>query len=533
MTATGSGGTATANGAGTGSHTTLIVNRCARFTGANSQQIFPTSDAGGVCAAHSTNDQMRMASPRSGDDGGLFSTNWWDFQNDPHGVDGTCTYLCPDWAFGGGHGGQELNGGGYNTVEGGPFEGGFTEWGVRCAITSTNCTNPSPLALGIPYLTSEFQRFGYQYPKFNGTADGSCGGSSCTHYPGSMDHAQTTPGNSSSLDLSTQPWFMDSASYSGISNDPSVSVTGNIRRYTSSRAFDRTVPFHYEDGVSFLTNISAPGSLLPNTGSGEVCVVFQAGECWAGSTVGQIYADLPGSPASSCQAIEAGISTTPDMCVGNMLVADNAITQFQLTAVGSSLGNDANGRPYYGFGAVRRLVTAWAGPLRFSETHDHVDPTGQWAFFESLMGNPNLLNAAFDYNSWIQTMMAKIPPPWTPDGVDRTQWESPTIAIGTVSGATYALLEYGYEENGPRTSLFCAQYTGTGTCVYSGTSTPVFSVASASSSCTGTAACKLTLSSNVTPPIGAPGHTMFYEILYFNGSNVQVGSSVISAVTIP
>jgi hypothetical protein len=418
------------------------------------------------------------------------TTYYWAWQNDPHGTDTTSKNYVQDKVFTGGHGGGKEP---YQIVEGPPFAGGMSEWGVRYS--------------GSPTWTSSFfqqtANFSIAYQGFAG-AGTACGGSACTHYPGSMDH-----------DLATQPWFMDSASFSGyMYPDTNAKASGTIYRYVFARGhpFDANQPYFAMDGGRLLRDISAPGSRLPNTGSYEFCVVHRAGECWENSAVGQAYADLPDNPVGGCRALETGPSTTPDLCVNNFPVWDNGVTQFGLTYLPSNVvGKDTNGAPLVGGGRVRKLVTAFAGPPRLNNVHNHVDPTGQWAFFESYLQQPNLLQDGME-TGYEDILMAKIPPQPPDDGINRTTWENVTVTIGSATGATRARVKYGYEEYGPRDSFRCAPYAQT--CFYSDAHLPLDS-------------------QKALTKIGAPGHILFYQVEYLDSTNQVVGSEPMQATAIP
>ena len=201
----------------------------------------------------------------------------------------------------------------------------------------------------------------------------------------------------------------------------------------------------------------------------------------------------------------------------------NAVNQYGLLAA-NFLGNSGSGVPLYGTGLSRRLVQNIAGGWRLQSNAPHPVTDGSGALFYSCIADPHLaitgLAAPNPYDC--EVYLATIPVQPTADGKDRTKYLTIPITIGTVGGASYAILKYGYEENEPTRgatfpptiNYYCTQYQAG--CFWGATGAPVYTVGSGT---------HIALSSTTNLQIGVPQRVLAYNILYFNGSNVQVGSS--------
>ena len=308
-----------------------------------------------------------------------------------------------------------------------------------------------------------------------------------------------------------------------------TSVTGHIWKFVNYTdvSVAPALPYLGMQGLSMLKNISGPGSLLPNTGSSELCMTQNAGECWSGSNPGDIYADLSSldSPYSCQIAGENGPYRGHDLCVLNPSMYGNAISQMG-TVAGNSIGTDPRGVEQSDSANSRRLVQLMSGGWRLASEYDHVIPDSSWVTFESCVADPHInVNGSANGGSTTdiygcQEFMAKIPPQPPADGIDRTNYESVTVTIGAGSGsATHARVMYGYEENEPAREtiwppvmhFYCTQYQGT--CYSSDQNLP--------------------LNSQQALQIGVPQRVIFYEVEYLNSSNQVVASDPMTAVAIP
>ena len=138
--------------------------------------------------------------------------------------------------------------------------------------------------------------------------------------------------------------------------DPSFTkVSGNLYTAIPTSNVDADDPFGYTTsggvvainrklmaqcascGIHPLVDISGPASAIAtdSTTAYTYCVVRVAGECYAGSVVGQIYVNCPGVTATTCQGsgIHGGApfgASGADICIGNVSNTANAVRQFTL-----------------------------------------------------------------------------------------------------------------------------------------------------------------------------------------------------------
>jgi uncharacterized repeat protein (TIGR03803 family) len=431
--------------------------------------------------------------------GNCCNFSWWNFTNDPHGHDRTATNLIPDEAF------LVSHWDGTNPII--VDEG----WNIK----NNAIWNASFLTAGADYAISTA-------PPFAGI-NNQCGGSSCNMYP---HYEPASP--------SSQPWFWESAAYSGKAyNDLVATVVSSgtgyvIARYNFStnpvNPFSPTLPYFSVSGLYSLADISAPSSALAASSAGNYtfCIVHVASECWSGSSVGEVYANLPSTPVA-CSAAEAGVFTGNDWCISNMFSMISGVEQVGTTAA-NVLETQPDGTPLYGAANSRKIVQNLRMPPRWvSSVGVNTIPDDSWVWTDTCIADPyiNTYTSSGENPNGLcldEVYLFKIPPQPPDDGIDRTNYESVSIPIGPgSSGATYAQVKYGYEENEPirgttwppAINFYCTQYKGA--CVSE----------------------SLSLNSTAQLAIGVPQRVLFYEVEYLNSSNQVVTSDPITAITIP
>ena len=302
-----------------------------------------------------------------------------------------------------------------------------------------------------------------------------------------------------------------------------VGGTTTIYKYVlGNAAFSRTLPYVPTSGGNTLPDISGPGSLLTDTGSNQVCVVVVAGECWAGSVPGEMYASLSQPVASLIcnNGNETNSYLGHDWCMMNTSPYGDALNQYGLLPA-NFISNSPQGWPQYGAGLSRRLLQTLPGGMRLQSFHPHTLPDGSAALFESCIADPHLTtHGTGNTSNDCQVYQVAIPPQPPADGIDRTNYESVLVTIGAGSGgATHARVKYGYEENErmrgttwpPPIHFYCTQYQGT--CYSSDQNLP--------------------LSSLQTLPYRVPQRVLFYQVEYLNASNQVVASDPIVTLAIP
>ncbi len=269
-------------------------------------------------------------------------------------------------------------------------------------------------------------------------------------------------------------WFTDQTPFSGaVYNGDSAQKIGNttyIYRYRldpNGHPFDPSkLPYFSISGANRLRDISGPavctGAPDPHClrdvaeDNLKYCVVKNAGECVSlsvsHSQPGEVYANLPKLSSLSCRGSDSRISEAPDWCFNHAAFHGHRVTQLGLSAA-NVLGYDANGKPNYGAGKSRILVSSTMfGPYRRLPNSGtiiagvpNVLPDGSWILFRCIS---SLAAAYQDY------CMVKVPPQPVDDGVDRTNFVNVSVILpANGTGRVF----YGYEENGLRTDFYCAQ----------------------------------------------------------------------------
>jgi hypothetical protein len=428
------------------------------------------------------------------------SGHYWDFIDDPHMTDATNTYFV-----------RLLSGLGHGYTRQPPSNGNL--WNT---FQITNAHNP--------FQASDFTG-SYTFSllsdlTFNGLTTSQSGVAHQDYTTWDFENASFKDSAVGSL------FFVTGAGSGGYGTYSQVAGTSTIYKYAVGTApFNRTLPYVPNSGGNTLPDISGPGSLLTDTGSNQVCVTVVAGECWAGSSPGDMYASLS-SPVygTNCNpgAENSGYlgQYGRDWCMMNTSTYGDALNQYGLLPA-DFLGNNPHGIPQYGAGLSRRLAQNALGGMRLQNLHPHTVPDGSAALFESCAADPHITIHGTSIDTYgCQAFAALIPAQPPADSIDRTNYENVTITIGAgTGGATHARVKYGYEENErtrgttwpPAIHFYCTQYQGT---CYSSDQ-------------------NLSLSSPQTLQIGVPQRVLFYQVEYLNGSNQVVASDPITTAAIP
>lgn len=262
-------------------------------------------------------------------------------------------------------------------------------------------------------------------------------------------------------------------------------------------------------GTTKLLDIRGTGSALALSSSGnyQFCIVHVAGECYTGSTVGEVYANFPSLPTYSCKTSESGVVTLFDWCIANAMALAHGFNQYGLKA-GNRIGTESNGKPVYGMEYSRKLGTGlfmWprqSGGLGILGPRD-----GQWLYHEDGKADPYTPSTTENANGadLSEVYLLKVPPQPPNDGIDRTNYLNVTVTIGAgPSGAGSAKVRYGYEENEsphgttwpPVIHYYCTQYQG---------------------ECD--TACTTGLSANHSYEVGVPQRVLYYQREYYSDSS--------------
>jgi hypothetical protein len=381
----------------------------------------------------------------------------WNFLADPHGTDTTNTNFVSETVIPiGGHDDWDTN-------------LWMTEhWPIRVGDVFSNLNQP--ITRTIP---SE--------PHFAGKL-AQCFGDACVSHP-SVAHGQT--------------WFTDYFKWdSPGQNDVWTQVSGQLYKLTGSdfALFPRHFAPVAVTGASWVTrpynlyDVSGPDVTLATDSSDnyKLCIANVANECHHPSSAGDVFINLPGTPATTC----GGQGT----CIGNYEAYGNSVLQMGLTG---------QGRVISGGLAATRAVNAY--------------PTAKvvgsnWLQFT--VGGPLYAQPSI-------VMMAKLPPFTAGDSVDRTTFIRAPLSITPPQGQgiATATVEFGYLEQGTPSQHYCTSRREACVAVASAVtdatpfwyvSTDTYTRASCATSCT------------ITLPV-LPAHVAYYQVRFYDAHGTPVG----------
>jgi hypothetical protein len=191
-----------------------------------------------------------------------------------------------------------------------------------------------------------------------------------------------------------------------------------------------------------LIDISAPGSAISTSTSGSytACFARAAGECYSGSSVGQVYVNCPGVVSTTCAgtSIHGGFPVGPinDICVGNIGIAANGVRQFTLDQTDLA-------------GAYTRTLLTATARLRmvYGFENNRLLPDNSW-----LLLRTEWLNYQRS-DMW----MAKMLPYPAVDSVNRGTFVPVTLTLTPPPGlgVDNVIVEFGYQEYGAPQHLNC------------------------------------------------------------------------------
>jgi hypothetical protein len=191
-----------------------------------------------------------------------------------------------------------------------------------------------------------------------------------------------------------------------------------------------------------LIDISGPGSSIPTgtAGSYTACFVRANGECYTGSTVGEIYVNCPGVIWQYCSGsgIHGGtpLGVGNDICVGNTGESSNAVRQFTLDRTDLA-------------GAYTRTLATATSRLRmvYGFENQRLLPDNSWLILRT-----DFLNYQRS-DMW----MAKMLPYPAADSVVRGNFIPVSLTLKPPAGlgVNNAIVEFGYQEYGAPQLVDC------------------------------------------------------------------------------
>jgi hypothetical protein len=334
-------------------------------------------------------------------------------------------------------------------------------------------------------------------PTFAGAA-AQCFGDAC------IAHPSTAPGNTTWFtDFFGWSWAGQNNTLSNVSGQLYKNVNSTYPLYPKQHAIAAAVGNHATGPHSFL-DVSGPGVTLGTTSADQykMCIPNVAGECYPTSSVGDLYANMPGSPVNCGTGSDA--SLTP--CFGDFGAYASAVIQ-----VGVAPGN-------------ARVLTQGLSGLRAQNDYPTAKTLANGSYLLTTIGD-------VDYHPPSHVVMVKLPPFAAGDAVDRTTFVRAPISITTPQGQgiATATVEFGYGEQGTVAQHYCTSRreacvavasTVTEATPFWYVSTDTYSRASCAASCT------------ITLPV-LPGHVAYWRVRFYNSGGVEVlVSPVIQGVTI-
>ena len=307
-------------------------------------------------------------------------------------------------------------------------------------ILSLNPTNVTPdVTPGINYVNDE--------PPFAGVYGHPFGFDAGSH--------PNAPGNLAPANEQIRAF--DNVPLQGGQNEPTwVSISGQLYTAAPASNLDADDPFGYGSIIAMnrklyaqgascgphpLTDISGPASSISTStaSSYTYCFARTAGECYSGSSVGQVYVNCPGVTAVTCQGsgIHGGapFGAGADICLGNINNTANAVRQFTLDRTDMA-------------GLRSRTVVAATARTRmvYGFENNELVPDNSWLLYRS------------DWLDFQRAEMwaAKLPPYPPVDSVTRNTFVPVTVSLRPAAGlqVNNAIVEFGYQEYG-NTLLNC------------------------------------------------------------------------------
>ena len=249
------------------------------------------------------------------------------------------------------------------------------------------------------------------------------------------DDSQWTAGSAGA------PWALDMDAFVDWFSRSSTLITGSIYKIqaggsaTASNATYKIQPMIGWSGRYQLKDVSGPSSSVDATPF-SMCFAILAGECHAGSSANDIYANLPGADNAGLCYQGSELGQVPCIIFGNN-APGGGLRQFGIYT------NDPTGSH------SRFITNGWSSQGRqWSYTHGTAYPTGQWAM---LMGSNSI--DGFGMTGFMVSL-----PPWEEKKDPNNDFKSFMVKIP--AGPKYAEVQFGYSRyigpgNLPTNGLYC------------------------------------------------------------------------------
>lgn len=217
-------------------------------------------------------------------------------------------------------------------------------------------------------------------------------------------------------------------------NSQATLVTWPIFKWSSINIHPKHFPTLASTGSMSYQNISGPGSLLTTSPSdyNKVCRVLTAGECYAGSSAGEVYISAP--RVRPGQAICTNVTVVDDLCVGD------TPSEFTRINIYNAPTKDNFDDPTTAAQITGTSVLTGVGlTMKPSVTTHNAKalPGGNWLYYMAINATPRRMG-----------MMVKVPSNWEYDGIDRTTFLSRAVAFEAAdlpAGTARVAVKFGYD----------------------------------------------------------------------------------------
>lgn len=346
---------------------------------------------------------------------------WWNFVDDPHGtkfrpppVNGTASDQVVEEFATGGH---QVTRNSINVMAGASAPG-----------------------IGLGWIWWEYPNSipGYDLVKFSKVVNANPGFAGIEPAGGGNTYQQHPNYDLASAGGAAPRWFVDALPFtneSGAYRDTAALVPGQSATYkiTGAEVHRKQLTTLASCGAHPLVDISsaATGDRISDATPYTYCVAGRSGECRRQASAGDIYVSCPKVTRLACDTQPRSGAT--DLCLGDAWAYGNAAVQI------SPDTSDRNG-------ASGRVISQLFSTHHEEWIYNNVRPTsdGRWLLFAT----PNLTGTNEIY-------MAKLPPFPAPASPRHDTFVPVNVSIEPRPGASNAVVEFGYLENGGAGDFYC------------------------------------------------------------------------------
>jgi hypothetical protein len=445
------------------------------------------------------------------------SSSWawtWDHVNDPHGLNASGTTIKVGWDYDHPMFRPDVSLGGSPWYDEGCTSGPC--YALRTTGTSTGDPPDRHVALG---------------PKFAGA------GGPSTFIEVAQDHPGWLQENATPAE---KKWFIDGRPYQPSVEivDTATLVSGQLFKFVSTTTDGdnmtliggaaarlgglnrKLLPTAAYCGTQPLIDMSssATGNVIGDTMTDafHYCHARKDEECRAGSVKGDIYVNCPNMvPRSSgtygCSGQDQNLYG--DICIANSSAYLNSIAQMGFAA------DDFTG-------ALGRSLTKGLSRYKIIDPYWNAQALADasWLMFRSM----------YNGGAWTDVLLAKVPPFPATDSVVRSTFVPVPVVVVPVGGATNAVIQFGYAENGAPDNFYCTSRQEKCMATASTVQAIPFLFPSDGAGGVETGVTGLMCSAGCT--IALPGisqRILYYQIKYRDVSNQTVATGRVEVIAVP